>query len=78
MSFFNSFIHGDKLTEFMIEGHNPDARQKLSTTDVDALRQAMRTGEALRAYVLGRVVMSGRGVWAMTEDRKSTRLNSSH
>ena len=44
MSFFNSFIHGDKLTEFMIEGHNPDARQKLSTTDVDALRQAMRTG----------------------------------
>mgnify|MGYP003333803985 FL=1 len=69
MSFFNSFIHGDKLTEFMIEGHNPDARQKLSTTDVDALRQAMRTGEALRAYVLGRVVMSGRGVWAMTEQQ---------
>ena len=67
MSFLNSFIHGDKLTEFLIEGHNPDARQKLPTDDVDALRQHMQTGEVLRAYVVGRVVMSGRGVWAITE-----------
>jgi hypothetical protein len=67
MSFLNSFIHGDKLTEFLIEGHNPDARQKLPTADVDALRQHMQTGEVLRAYVSGRVVMSGRGVWAVTE-----------
>jgi hypothetical protein len=67
MSFLNSFIHGDKLTEFLIEGHNPDARQKLLNDDVDALRQHMQTGEVLRAYVLGRVVMSGRGVWALTE-----------
>lgn len=67
MSFLNSFIHGDKLTEFLIEGHNPDARQKLPTADVDALRQQMQTGEVLRAYVAGRVVMSGRGVWAVTE-----------
>ena len=66
MSFLNSFIHGDKLTEFLIEGHNPDARQKLPTADVDALRQQMQTGEALRAYVSGRVVMSGHGVWAVT------------
>ncbi|MEY2660753.1 MAG: hypothetical protein RLZZ123_1925, partial [Pseudomonadota bacterium] len=62
MTFLNSFIHGDKLTEFLIEGHNPDARQKLSTSDVDALRQQMQTGEALQAYAIGRVVMSGRGV----------------
>ncbi len=67
MSFLNSFIHGNKLTEFLIEGHNPDARLKLSTDDVDALRQHMQTGEALRAYVLGRVVGSGRGVWTVTE-----------
>lgn len=67
MSFLNSFIHGDKLTEFLIEGHNPQARQKLLTADVDALRQQMQTGEVLRAYVSGRVVMSGRGVWAVTE-----------
>ena len=69
MTFLNSLIHGDKLTEFMIEGHNPDARQKLSASDVNALRQAMRTGETLRAYALGRVVMSGRGVWAVTEQQ---------
>lgn len=66
MTFLNSFIHGDKLTEFLIEGHNPDARQKLSTSDVDALRQQMQTGEALQAYAIGRVVMSGRGVWAVS------------
>ena len=64
---FNSFIHGDKLTEFLIEGHNPDARLKLSTADVDAFRQHMHTGEALRAYVTGRFVMSGPGVWVVTE-----------
>lgn len=69
MSFLNSFIHGDKLTEFLIEGHNPEARQKLASADVDALRQHMQTGEALRAYVSGRVVMSGRGVWAVTENQ---------
>ncbi len=67
MSFINSFIHGHKLLEFLIEGHNPDARLKLSTDDVDALRQKMQTGEALRAYLLGRVVNSGRGVWVVTD-----------
>ena len=64
---FNSFIYGDKLTEFLIEGHNPDARLKLSAADVDAFRQHMQTGEALRAYVTGRFVMSGPGVWVVTE-----------
>lgn len=82
MSFLNSFIHGDKLTEFLIEGHNPDARQKLPTDDVDALRQHIQTGEVLRAYVTGRVVMSGRGVWAVTEKqvliRNATRNSLAH
>lgn len=67
MNFLNSFIHGDALTEILMEGHNPYALQKLETADVDALRQAMQTGEALQAYVIGRIVMSGRGVWAVTE-----------
>jgi hypothetical protein len=67
MSFLNSFIHGGKLTEFLIEGHNPDARLKLSSADVDALRQPMPAGEVLRAYVSGRVVMSGAGIWALTD-----------
>lgn len=67
MNFLNSFIHGDALTEILMEGHNPHALQKLETADVDALRQAMRTGEALLGYAIGRIVMSGRGVWAVTE-----------
>jgi hypothetical protein len=67
MSFFNSFIHGEKLTEFLIEGHNPDARLQLPAADVDALRQHMQPGEVVRAYVSGRVVMSGRGVWVVTD-----------
>jgi hypothetical protein len=67
MSFLNSFIHGGKLAEFLIEGHNPDARLKLSTADVDALRQQMQPGEVLKAYIAGRVVMSGAGVWVLTD-----------
>ncbi len=67
MSFLISFIHGDKLTEFLIEGHNPDARQKLLTADVDALRQHTNTGEILKSFVVGRIVNSGRGVWVLNE-----------
>lgn len=77
MSFLNSFIHGDKLTEFLIEGHNPDARQKLLTSDVDVLRQHTETGGVLKAYAVGRIVNSGRGVWVLNEKclliRNSTR-----
>lgn len=67
MSLFDSFLQGHKLAEILIEGHNPDARLKLTTPDVDALRQHMTTGEALRAYVTGRIVGSGPGVWVVTE-----------
>lgn len=67
MKFLNSLIHGDALAQILMEGHNPYALQKLETADVDALRQAMQTGEALQAYAVGRIVMSGRGVWAVTE-----------
>jgi hypothetical protein len=66
MKFLNSFIHGDAMTEILIEGHHPQARQKLGTVQVDALRQNMRVGEELKSYVIGRMVMSGRGVWAVT------------
>lgn len=79
MSFFHSFLQGAKLTEFLIEGHNPDARLKLSTADVDALRQHMKTGEALKAFVTGRIVGSGAGVWVVTEHQvllRNTALES--
>lgn len=67
MHFLNSLIQGHKLAEFLIAGHNPYARSKLFTSDVDALRQHMRTGEAMKAFITGRIVGSGPGVWMATE-----------
>jgi hypothetical protein len=66
MSVLDSFIHGNALSEVLMEGHNPYALQKLGEADADALRQQMVTGERLLAYANGRIVMSGRGVWAVT------------
>ena len=67
MNFLNSFLHGDAVAQILMEGHNPYALQKLETADVDALRQGMHSAEALQAYVIGRIVLSGRGVWAVTD-----------
>ena len=66
MTFLNSFIHGEAMTEILIEGHHPQARQKLTTAQADTLRPHVRAGEQLQSYVVGRIVMSGRGVWAVT------------
>lgn len=66
MSVFDTLIHGDALTEVLFEGHNPYALSKLGEADVDALRQRMLSSERLLAYATGRIVMSGRGVWAVT------------
>lgn len=65
MSFLNSFLHGDALTEILLEGHNPYALRKLDTADLDAIRQQTFTSEQLRAYVSGRIVGGGRGIWVL-------------
>ena len=69
MSMLDTFIHGDALTEIFIEGHNPDARQKLGTPSIDALSQHIHASDTLQAYVCGREVMSGSGVWAVTQSQ---------
>ena len=69
MSPLHHLIHGIKLTEFLIEGHNPEARYKLATKDVDFLREHMKTGESLLAFLAGRIVGSGSGIWALTENQ---------
>lgn len=66
MSLLNSFIHGDALSQILIEGHNPHARQKLDTPMADALRQHIHAPDTLLAYVCGREVMAGDAVWALT------------
>lgn len=67
MNFLNTIIHGGALAEVLLEGHNPHALQKLETADLDALRQQVFTTETLRAFASGRIVMAGRGVWAVTD-----------
>ena len=47
MSMLDTFIHGDALTEIFIEGHNPYARQQLSTQATDALRQHIHAAHDL-------------------------------
>jgi hypothetical protein len=66
MKFLNSFKFGNELMEVLIEGSNPYARQLLAERDVEAVRQALGLGEKLSAYVLGRVVGEGRGVWYLS------------
>lgn len=65
MGFFTSFIHNEAMAEIFIEGHNPYAQQKLDAADLDALRQKLNTGDEFKAYVIGRIVGGGRGVWAL-------------
>jgi hypothetical protein len=60
-------VHNEALAEILIEGHNPCALQKLETPDLDALRQKMHSRETVQAYVVGRIVLSGRGVWMLTD-----------
>ena len=65
MGFFTSFIHNDVLAGILMEGHNPDALQKLDTADLNALRQKLHGDESISAYLIGRIVGGGRGVWAV-------------
>lgn len=67
MGFFSSFIHNEALAEILMEGHHPYAQEKLRAADLDVLRQKMPSTETLQAYVIGRIVGGGRGVWAATD-----------
>ena len=67
MSILNSFIHGNAVTEILFEGHNPYASHLPDPAVLQALRQKMSGGESLRAFVSGRIVLSGAGVWALTD-----------
>ncbi len=57
----------NELIEILIEGDNPHARRKLPQDDVELLRNQLARDERIRAYVSGRVVCVGRGVWVLTD-----------
>ena len=65
----NSLIHGEALFEILIEGGNPYADGPLTEGEQKRLKEAGLDRAALDALAIGRVVMGGRGVWALAGDR---------
>lgn len=65
----NSLIHGEALFEILIEGGNPYADGPLTEGEQKRLKEAGLDWTALDALAIGRVVMGGRGVWALAGDR---------
>ena len=62
----NSLIHGEALFEILIEGGNPYADGPLTEGERERLHAQGLDPQQLDALVIGRVVMGGRGVWALS------------
>ena len=65
----NSLIHGEDLFEILIEGENPYADGPLTEGELTRLKAEGLDASTLDALVIGRVVMGGRGVWALAGER---------
>jgi GNAT superfamily N-acetyltransferase len=57
----------NELVAMLLDGDNPHAMRKLPQDDVELLRNQLERDERIRAYVIGRVVGAGRGVWVLTD-----------
>lgn len=62
----NSLIHGEDLFEILIEGGNPYADGPLTEGEQALLQAEGLDAAQLEALAIGRVVMGGRGVWALS------------
>lgn len=62
----NSLIHGEALFEILIEGGNPYADGPLTEDERNLLQSQGLDPDRLEALAIGRVVMGGRGVWALS------------
>lgn len=67
MAWLDFLKNGNELSELLIEGHNPYGAQLLKQADVDQMRDHIQPGERVLGYVLGRVVLAGRGLWLLTD-----------
>ena len=67
MAWLDFLKNGNELSELLIEGQNPYGAQLLKQADVDQMRDHLQPGERVLAYVLGRVVLAGRGLWLLTD-----------
>lgn len=67
MAWLDFLKNGNELSELLIEGQNPYGAQLLKQADLDQLRDHIQPDERVLAYVLGRVVLAGRGLWLLTD-----------
>jgi hypothetical protein len=67
MAWLDFLKNGNELSELLIEGNNPYGAQLLKQADVDQMRNHIQADERVLGYVLGRVVLSGRGLWLLTD-----------
>ena len=69
MAWMDVLKNGNELSELLIEGGNPYGASLLKHSDVDLMRNHLRPGERVLAYVLGRVVFLGRGFWLLSDQQ---------
>ncbi|MCO4089813.1 MAG: hypothetical protein HEQ17_13090 [Limnohabitans sp.] len=69
MAWLDFLKNGNELSELLIEGNNPYGAQLLKQADVEQMRDHLQSTERLLGYVLGRVVLAGRGLWLLTDQR---------
>jgi hypothetical protein len=67
MAWLDFLKNGNELSELLIEGNNPYGAQLLKQADVDQMRDHIKPNERVLGYVLGRVVLAGRGLWLLTD-----------
>jgi hypothetical protein len=67
MAWLDFLKNGNELTELLIEGNNPYGASLLKPADVAQMKPRLQPAEQVRAYVLGRVAMAGRGLWLLTD-----------
>ena len=67
MAWLDFLKNGNELSELLIEGNNPYSAHLLRQADVDQMRNHIQPNERVLGYVLGRVVLSGRGLWLLTD-----------
>jgi hypothetical protein len=67
MAWLDFLKNGNELSELLIEGANPYGSSLLKQADVDQMRDHIQPQERVLAYVLGRVVLAGRGLWLLTD-----------
>ena len=57
----------NELVAMLLDGDNSHAMRKLPQHEVELLRNQLARDERIRAFVIGRAVGAGRGVWVLTD-----------